>query len=182
MAVLVNCAAATPVYYSENEHYYDIASSYGITWKDAKTIAESMSYNGMNGHLVTITSQNENNFIVTTFNYPSHCWLGGFQPDDIPVSLEPDGGWQWVTGEPWGYTNWADQQPDNSGGEHYLHFLFWSPDHWNDLPNDPPNDYKMYGFIVEYEPTTTSVPEFPSIVLPVAAILGLIVVFGRRKI
>jgi len=38
----------------------------------------------------------------------------------------------------------------------------------------------MHGFIVEYEPS--SIPEFPSIVLPVAAILGLIVVFECRKI
>ncbi len=72
-----------------------------------------MSYNGMNGHMATITSPDENNFIVTTFRDPSYCWLGGFQPDDVPVGIEPYGGWQWLTGEPWSYTNWAERQPDN---------------------------------------------------------------------
>jgi hypothetical protein len=37
---------------------------------------------------------------------------------------------------------------------------------------------------LEYETqdtSSTSVPEFPTIILPVAAIIGLVVIFGRRK-
>jgi len=35
---------------------------------------------------------------------------------------------------------------------------------------------------LSYEtPSSTSIPEFPSVATPVAAILGLIVIFGRRK-
>lgn len=176
--IFVNCASAAPIQYSGNGHYYDTATSYGISWEAAKSTAEALSFNGMQGHLATITSQDENNFIVTTFNNPAYCWLGGFQPTNIQNgNLEPAGGWQWVTGEKWSYTNWGGGQPDNSGGqEHYLHMCWWDQGKWNDLSNS----YTMHGFIVEYEPTT-SVPEFPSIVLPVAAVLGLVVIFGRRK-
>jgi hypothetical protein len=29
--------------------------------------------------------------------------------------------------------------------------------------------------------TSTNIPEFPSVAVPVAAILGLVVIFGRKK-
>ena len=31
-------------------------------------------------------------------------------------STEPDGGWQWVTGEPWSYTDWFSGEPDDIAG------------------------------------------------------------------
>jgi hypothetical protein len=30
-------------------------------------------------------------------------WIGGYQDSN---ASEPEGGWNWVTGEPWIYTNW----------------------------------------------------------------------------
>ncbi len=65
-----------------------------------------MTYNGWPGHLATVTSAEENAFIVDMTNSYNH-WLGGYQPAG---SDEPAGNWQWVTGEPWIYANW------NSGG------------------------------------------------------------------
>jgi len=61
--------------------------------------------------------------------------------------LEPDGGWQWITGEPWVYTNWDIGEPNNDyqgdfgkepnhQSEERLHFKTDGA-HWNDLPNDP---------------------------------------------
>jgi hypothetical protein len=174
MSILVNCAGATPVQYSENGHYYDVISAPGITWGDANTSAQALSYSGVNGHLATITSQGENDFIVTKFN-PDWHWLGGSQPANSP---EPDGGWQWVTGEPWNYTNWNNEtsEPTNDGGTEDV-LQFWSlSGMWNDISNDSLSD----GYIVEYEVTSHQTLEFPSVVLAVAAI-GLLSVFGRRK-
>jgi len=37
------------------------------------------------------------------------------------------------------------------------------------------------GTIDQVKPPTTNVPEFPTVAIPVAAVLGLIFVFGRRK-
>jgi hypothetical protein len=170
MSILVNCAAATPVKNPENGHWYEVVGS-SITWEDAKTAAQALSYSGMSGHLATITSEKENNF-VSSLGSVDGCWLGGFQSAG---SSEPNGGWQWVTGESWSYTNWNSGEPNDMGNENALQF--WNSNVWNDK-----NGNNMYGYIVEYEPTTTSVPEFPSIVLPVAAVLGILVISGRRKI
>ncbi len=170
-SILVNCAAATPVQDPGSGHWYEVVTS-SITWNDAKTAAQASSYSGMNGHLATITSQEENNFVANLGSVDSY-WLGGFQPAG---SSEPDGDWQWVTGESWSYTNWNGGEPNNMGDENALQF--WSSNVWND---ENGNSMKG-GYIVEYEPTTTSIPEFPSMIMPIAAVLGMLVIFGRKKI
>lgn len=157
-SILVNCASATPTQYSENGHWYDViyVPCVGISWSDAKAEAESSSYAGMNGHLATITSQGENDFIVSTFGI-SDYWLGGFQPAG---SSEPTGNWQWVTGEKWDYTNWdISGEPNNyyqgeygedscpiGSAENTLHF------HSNSLWSDLPGNLPVTGYIIEYEP------------------------------
>jgi hypothetical protein len=77
------------------------------------------------GHLATITSPEENTFVKSLFeNNPAYWyvdgfnnalgpWLGGVQ---APGSAEPGGGWGWVTGEPFGYTDWSLHDPDNCCG------------------------------------------------------------------
>ena len=101
-------AEAIPTLNPANGHYYDAISG-SMSWDAAKANAESQTYMGVQGHLATITSQAENDFIVTQFPYPGISlgdplgrgyWLGGFQP----VGPEPNQGWQWVTGELFSYT------------------------------------------------------------------------------
>ncbi|KXS41248.1 MAG: PEP motif putative anchor domain-containing protein [Methanolobus sp. T82-4] len=186
MSILVNCAVADPVQYAGNGHYYELVSE-KMTWKDAKVAAEGMSITidgvQMQGHLATITSAEENAFIFDTFNV-GYSWLGGYQPEDPTDSSEPDSSWTWVTGEPWEYTNWKSGEPNDykyiPEGEDFL--TTWSPKYtWNDYQNT-----RSCSYIVEYEPIEDSespetIPEYPSIILPIAAILGLSLVFGRRK-
>lgn len=48
----------------------------------------------VSGHLATITSAEENEFINTTFNTGMSrqaAWIGGFEPND-------DGVWRWAVG------------------------------------------------------------------------------------
>ncbi|AKB46497.1 cell surface protein [Methanosarcina sp. Kolksee] len=134
----------SPSYYSVNGHYYSaIYAPEGITWTDAKTAAESSTYLGMNGHLATITSQDENDFIYNNLVVtPNYYWLGAFHPDDSP---EPDSGWQWVTGEPWNYTYWDSGQPD---GDYEGALQFFYNDKWNDLSRYSGES----GYVIEYEP------------------------------
>jgi hypothetical protein len=84
-----------------NGHYYKLYNG-AKTWVDAKVACESVG-----GYLVTITSQEEQNFINIILNRPeatgTYYAYGGLQPAG---SIEPVGNWQWVTGEPWSYTNW----------------------------------------------------------------------------
>jgi hypothetical protein len=75
-----------------NGHYYEAISVPGITFEDAMIAAALKG-----GYLVTITSQAEQNFISGNVISNGYGYrIGGFQPIGSP---EPDGGWQWVTGE-----------------------------------------------------------------------------------
>jgi T5SS/PEP-CTERM-associated repeat protein len=84
----------------------------GIDWFGAESAASALSYQGINGNLVTLTTQQEDNFVFANLGGNS-AWLGGFQP---PGSPEPAGGWQWITGEPWNFTHWGPFEPNNSFG------------------------------------------------------------------
>jgi hypothetical protein len=92
-----------------NGHYYDAVSA-GVNWYDSCDAAKISEFMGYYGHLATITSAGENEFIVNTFPtaYYNGYWLGGFQP----LGSEE---WQWVSGEQWDYSNWAVGEPSNSG-------------------------------------------------------------------
>lgn len=78
-----------------------------INWFDAKKEAENAG-----GHLATITSHKEWKKVLALPG-AYQVWLGGYQNKG---AREPDGGWAWVTGEPWSFTAWFSWQPDNSGG------------------------------------------------------------------
>jgi cysteine-rich repeat protein len=62
------------------------------------------------GHLVSISSAAENE-IVSTFVRNSK-WIGGFE--DVAITNPGDGLYEWVTGEPFAYENWADEEPDRA--------------------------------------------------------------------
>jgi formylglycine-generating enzyme required for sulfatase activity len=115
-------------------------------WSDAKIEAENMG-----GYLATITSSDEDEFIYNNLvsGIPLDPYIGGFQPPDSP---EPNGGWEWVTGEEWYYTNWATGQPDDFGdGEDTL--IMFTYGQWGDY------DSQQRPFIVE-------IPELISLLMP----------------
>jgi len=147
-------ASEEPVYSQETGHYYQaVRIDEGINWNEAKEKASKMSFRNLTGHLATITSQEENDFVFNSLGKESLAgyWLGGIQPDG---SKEPDGNWQWITNEIWSYTNWGTSEPNNgvhAGGddEEALQFHPTSspPYTWNDLDKLG----LMPGFVVEYE-------------------------------
>jgi hypothetical protein len=139
-----------------NGHFYEaVVAPTGIFWSQAKAAAEAKG-----GYLATITSAEENEFVyglITDWQYWNldrwGPWLGGFQPEGSP---EPNGNWQWVTGEPFVYTNWTSGQPDNfDSNESCLHFgavPALKVSTWNDLP-DAYTYAPIKGYIVEYDPS-----------------------------
>jgi len=76
-----------------------------INWFNAKKAAENKG-----GRLATITSQEEWTRLRATPGYGHQLWLGGLQ---AAGSKEPDGGWTWISGEPWCLTAWLPNQPDD---------------------------------------------------------------------
>ena len=141
-----------------NGHNYQIVRTPGrVTWDFANTEAIARG-----GHLATITSSSENDFIVAlaaadptlwridAAGNGQGPWIGAFQPGGSP---EPAGGWAWVTTEPFSYTNWAPAEPNNLNGTEDRLQLFGkgtlTGGYWNDIPNDTP--YGGLGYVVEYE-------------------------------
>lgn len=120
-----------------NGHFYDIIDATGITWTDARSAAEGMSYLGVSGHLAAITSADEQAFIVANFapgNEVGYRWLGGFQDEGSPEFAEPAGGWRWITGEPWSFTAWHPGEPNNSNPDHdFLRTWGSGPAEWEDF-------------------------------------------------
>ena len=93
--------AEWPVIDGGNGHSYDLVDAgYMLTWDEANTAAADAG-----GYLSTVHSEVENQFIYdlysTVFDTSNRSvWLGGYQQEG---ASEPDGGWTWVTGEPWTY-------------------------------------------------------------------------------
>jgi hypothetical protein len=134
----------SPVYNAANGHWYQVVSTSGMTWTQAKAYAETLSFNGTKGYLATITSGAEQAFINSAFGSSTHyAWLGG-------SDAASEGTWKWMTGPEagktfyvgqWpsgtavGYANFSSSNPDNySGyvatGQDYL--MSWSTMGWDD--------------------------------------------------
>lgn len=88
-----------------------------MSWDEAAAVCEALG-----GRLACVTSAEENDFVCRQFAADRFCWLGG-------TDAGHEGDWRWVSGEPWGYTSWAEGEPGNwDVAEHYLHT---GQDAWN---------------------------------------------------
>ncbi|MBA3725935.1 MAG: hypothetical protein H0W86_05675 [Armatimonadetes bacterium] len=118
------------VRWSNNGHFYEMVPTWR-TWLEAKADAESRTFMGRSGHLMTVTSQAEQDFVVETFGEPlREASIGGYNTPE---------GWKWVTGETWEYTNWAPGEPN---GSEYLAFHGGHGlGQWNDRPNSDTRHY-----------------------------------------
>src|SRR5947209_11574095 len=64
-AALPGPVAAAPIHNPDNGHDYEaITRSQGIIWDNANVEASARTYKGMHGHLATVTSPAENDFIL----------------------------------------------------------------------------------------------------------------------
>ena len=94
-----------------NGHWYQFVRDQGNScWGYAKLKAEELG-----GHLATLTSPEESQFVGSQLASGAWYFLGGYQDHNAPDFSEPAGGWRWVTGEPW-TPLWDDTQPENGGG------------------------------------------------------------------
>ncbi len=121
--------------YFENRRYQVIEKV--MTWTEAEAYCEELG-----GHLVTITSVEEQEYIYEINPSGLKLWIGGYK--------DSSDNWNWITGENWNYTNWADREPNNDdtvyGFENYI--AMW-PMAWNDLNEE--NNSQLSGFICEWD-------------------------------
>ena len=142
----------------QNGHWYQAVSvPGGLHWTDAKARAARLTYQGKRGHLVTLTTAAEAQWVVDHFPdaVTGPYWLGGFQNHASPHYREPDGGWEWVTGDPWSYTRWNQglyQEPNDAFEGHEDYLALADGGKWNDTREDGTTPgYIIPGFLVEYE-------------------------------
>jgi len=171
-------------------HYYEAVyiSSGNLNWFQAAYLAQDAG-----GYLVSLTNKEENTFVFDLVSDEKYFWtflkgtgrmnhyqisigpfLGGYQPVG---SEEPKGGWRWLSGEAWNYSNWAENlddgitdkdprgntQPSDSGnsrhgqrvmgfGEMNIPVATWG-DYMDDVGTygQERTPGRSYGFIIEYE-------------------------------
>jgi len=117
---------------------------------DAKSFADSKQLNGIQGHLLTISSAEEENAVSTLLSGTpiQAVWLGA---QDSTL----DGTWKWVTGNVNGntfwqdgtstaYSNWKQGEPNNANDEDCATLVRESG--WNDVSCDTPS----YSVVVKY--------------------------------
>jgi len=140
-----------------NGHRYQFVPG-SLTWKEAKAKAESLG-----GHLVTITSKEENEWLLRTYSnllatLNRNIWLGA-------IEETPESGWKWVTGEPFSPIGWGPGEPNGvhgGGGQvgHPFMLNYYSLKEgviaWNDSSTHFNQARANIGFIVEWEPDETT--------------------------
>lgn len=164
-----------------NGHYYEIIRDGTLrNWVEAKTAAESQSYRGRVGQMITITSEEENQFLIDHVLDDGQFWLGltddpafgGTESSSFPDPQSS--GWVWVSGEPFQYTNWHGAEPNNqSGDEHYIIFGVPTSFEWVDLSIGN----HLEGLFIEYSP----VPEPTTMTLLVTVFAIFQIVAKHRK-
>ncbi|MFO0833918.1 MAG: GC-type dockerin domain-anchored protein [Phycisphaerales bacterium] len=135
------------------------SSQYYLTsltsWASAEALAVSMG-----GHLVTIETQAENDWLGTTFQpllttYTGGPWIG------LHGGGGASGTWSWVSGSSSTFRFWDADEPNNlCGNETVVHFHWGAGSAWNDIADDP-NDQCASGTlplngIIETACTTNS--------------------------
>jgi len=103
-------------------HHYRIYK--GVpTWVEAKAFCDVLG-----GHLATLTTAEENEFVYQ-FMRDSGFLTAYFGLSDE----ERTGNWEWVTGEPFAYSNWHPGEPSRSPRERYGMYLYLHTEGtWND--------------------------------------------------
>ncbi len=166
--------------FGQNVYRYVVAP---LPWTDALTAATSYSWNGQAGHLATVTSLAENEFLYEAFIGPRHATPGvNLEQSQAWIALSDgsfEGVWQWMAGPEQGttasFTNWNLGEPNNLGDEDYA-VIHWQDrglgtGRWYDYGNS--NDFGNIGmpgqpFLVEFENAVNPSP------VPVPATLPLL--------
>ena len=155
LSVLISSQVTGMYYNPTNGHMYKSVTA-SVDYVTAKSLASQSTFDGVQGYLVTITSQDEQDFIVQKTSQ-NNIW---FALDDIvqegywTISAGPEAGTliKTANGQFNGnisgqYNNWCSGEPNNSGNEDAAVTKWGGGGCWNDLPH---TGYPGGGYVIEY--------------------------------
>jgi hypothetical protein len=129
-------------YNATNGHFYRPIST-TATYTNSKVLAAQQTFKGQTGYLVTITSADEQNFIIA--NVPqNNIWFAlsdRLQEGYWRVDAGPENGTLVNIGnfngnpQPGTYQNWCGGEPNDAGGEDFAVTKWGGGGCWNDLPD-----------------------------------------------
>jgi hypothetical protein len=176
MAGWAQQASAAPQLFGANAYEYvpvsDPFTGVNNAWVTDSTAATASIFEGVHGHLATITSQAENDFLFGLvsglYAGSAGAWLGGKAPEGWLVGPE--------AGQGFTYTKWGGIEPNNAGyvwmniGSSFRGNApgYWCDDSYEQGVPDATWD-PVVGYFVEYE----NVPEPSTLWLLLAGGLGL---------
>jgi hypothetical protein len=130
-----------------NGHFYEYVTT-PADWNSAATAAAGRSLLGRTGHLTAITTQPENDFVMSLRTKMGlgdmRAWIGLSDPTGANA-------WEWVTEEPFSFTRWdtsnpLDPEPNNIGTERWVEIF--ASGFWNNITLNPGVNQ---GYVVEYQ-------------------------------
>jgi hypothetical protein len=183
LAVSVQEKQSGTFFYEGTGNLYKYFPQYGVSYVNAKTQAAASTLDGLQGHLATITSQGEQDFVNSKIQGATNIWIAisdSMNEGIWRIDAGPEAGttvwtsaervWGWVndsttwsysgngTTESGQYSNWCGGEPNNSdwgnnGEDHAV--TNWNGDTcWNDLSGN--NVWSIGGYVVEYEAGLTA--------------------------
>ena len=175
-------AEATPIQFGSN--YYEYIPDEAISWSAASTAASAGTFLGAQGHLATVTSAGENNFLLGlsgTLSTPQGSWLGG--------AVDASQTARWAVGPEAGqllsFNNFGGVEPNNGPSNIYMNigaaFAGIATGQWADAANGLSSGAdQIAGYFVEYNPVGT-VPLPAALPLMLTALGGFSFLGWRRK-
>lgn len=148
--------------YAGSKNVYQYVTT-PTSFDEALTIAASSTYKGIVGHLVTISSDRENQFVHDAFVLPQYRQSTSADEREQALAwiaitdAETEGVWKWVAGPEAGevttYNNWVGAEPNNCCGGEDEAVIHWSPEGgWYDVDsNTQVSRFDGHSFVIEYE-------------------------------
>jgi hypothetical protein len=171
-------ATAAPVQFGSN--YYEYIPGEAYSWNQASAEASASSFMGVQGHLATVTSADENSFLLGlsgTLDTPQGAWLGG------AVDASQQASWAVgpESGQLFTFSNFGGTEPNSGPGNVYMNigtaFAGIATGQWADAALNATG--QIAGYFVEYQTGVVPVPA--ALPLLLTGLAGFGILGWRRK-